>query len=158
MANRRSSNDGTSETDLRELIEINNISGFVGFFSWDRLHDLPLTDSNWCAILNFDKHDGPGTHWVGVYQKNAQIVYFDSFGLPPPRRLKTHFGKNIIFVDSPQQAFHESNCGERVVNFFFECFKNDNLKNFAARGDYDPPDDNIDFRARLKKLLNEEWA
>lgn len=34
-------------------------------------------------ILNLDDKMGPGTHWVCIYNNE----YFDSYGLPPPKKL-----------------------------------------------------------------------
>lgn len=44
----------------------------------DQLLGLPI--KNGCYIINLDDHNGYGTHWVALYIKNNQAVYFDSYG------------------------------------------------------------------------------
>jgi len=52
-------------------------------------------DRKACFILNLDPMGMPGSHWVAVmiWPKEHRLMYFDSFGKPPPagilRDLKT---------------------------------------------------------------------
>jgi hypothetical protein len=45
-------------------------------------------------VINLDKHDGPGSHWVALYvnlnfdKRQCGAVYFDSGGLQPPKEVK----------------------------------------------------------------------
>ena len=39
------------------------------------------------CIFNLDSKIGSGTHWVSVIIESNRILYFDSFGLPPPYEL-----------------------------------------------------------------------
>ena len=147
--------DGKTSTELTELIKKKKIPNFVGFFTWDQLKLLPFDKNNWCAMLNQDSVKGEGTHWVGLYKKNDKVVYFDPFGQPPPTRLKElAHPSSFHFVEHAQQSFFDANCGERVVEFFEECFLRDNLKEFEKLGEKDPPDENIDFVALLKDHLH----
>ena len=47
------------------------------------------------AVMNLDKHDRPGSHWVSfaIDTAKAAIYYYDSFGRPPPRELCQFFGR-----------------------------------------------------------------
>ena len=37
------------------------------------------------GIINLDNSSGPGTHWVAYAIDPRGIVYFDSYGLAPPK-------------------------------------------------------------------------
>ena len=44
-------------------------------------------------MINTDKHDEPGAHWVVVYNKE----YFDPFSVPPQDKWLLNFlGQNVI--------------------------------------------------------------
>lgn len=56
-------------------------------FDWDTL----FASSKSALVLNLDKHDEPGSHWVAVFVDNLHrtVELFDSTGVPPPREIKT---------------------------------------------------------------------
>ena len=47
-----------------------------------------------CNIVNFDKSDGPGTHW-GAWYKNSKTKIFDSYGVQPPIEVVEYLGSPI---------------------------------------------------------------
>ena len=56
---------------------------FRGVFPSDKLPRLPhgITHS---LVVNLDTHDKPGTHWCSIFiSAHGDLMYFDSFGLPP---------------------------------------------------------------------------
>ena len=48
-------------------------------------------------VINFDEYAGTGTHWIALFCKKNNIVYFDSFGIEHiPEQIKEFIGnKNI---------------------------------------------------------------
>jgi len=49
---------------------------------------LPLRDGFY--IINMaDSSAGQGTHWVGIWKEGKEVLYFDSFGMPAPRRFNS---------------------------------------------------------------------
>jgi hypothetical protein len=44
---------------------------------------------NGAYIINLDKIDGDGTHWVLIYVNGDQAIYFDSYGEPMPNVVTT---------------------------------------------------------------------
>ena len=36
---------------------------------------------DWAYVINLDKYADAGTHWIALFNKNNEIVYFDSFGV-----------------------------------------------------------------------------
>ena len=50
---------------------------FNGVYSRD---NLPKTIKNGAFVINLDKYEDAGTHWVDLlYVKNNEAIYFDSF-------------------------------------------------------------------------------
>ena len=82
------------------------------------------------GIINLDNSDGPGTHWVAYVIDPRGIVYFDSYGLPPPRefmrycKLKhsSNFSSTPIFYSTlPTQQLNDPPiCGREVLNVLAE--------------------------------------
>ena len=55
---------------------------FAGVFPSDKIPEIQSFPST--IVLNTDKHDKKGTHWLAVYmQDRKNLEFFDSFGLPP---------------------------------------------------------------------------
>lgn len=52
-----------------------NIKGFKGVFSSNNTPDLK---NNMSIIVNFDKENEPGSHFVAIFKKRKYCLYFDS--------------------------------------------------------------------------------
>ena len=35
--------------------------------------------SGWAYVINLDEYADVGTHWIALYIKNNEIIYFDGF-------------------------------------------------------------------------------
>lgn len=80
-------------------------------------------------IYNLDKHYQKGSHWVAVYItmksiKKPQIIYYDSYGEPPPKQIKMFIesvkckikniknsGEPIIINTEKRHQYGHSECG-----------------------------------------------
>ena len=51
---------------------------FNGVYSRD---NLPKTIKNGAYVINLDEYEDVGTHWIALYVKNNEVIYFDSFGV-----------------------------------------------------------------------------
>ena len=71
-----------------------NESRFNGVFSRD---NLPKKIKDGAYVINLDKYEGIGTHWIALFCKKNEIVYFDSFRVEHiPEEIKEFIGiKNI---------------------------------------------------------------
>ena len=38
------------------------------------------TIKNGAYVINLDKYADVDTHWIALYEKNNEVIYFDSFG------------------------------------------------------------------------------
>ena len=73
---------------------------FSGVYSRD---NLPNKIKDGVYVINLDEYADAGTHWIALYCKNNEMVYFDSFGVEHvPKEIEKFIGyKNIktnIFV------------------------------------------------------------
>ena len=42
---------------------------------------MPKTIKNGACVINLDDYADVGTHWIALYVKNNEVIYFDSFGV-----------------------------------------------------------------------------
>ena len=71
-------------------------------------------------IANLDTENLPGSHWVGIFEKNDKIEIFDSFGTPPPPLLQAWAARNstsYIFKDYVIQHPLAETCGYYALIF-----------------------------------------
>ena len=63
-------------------IEINesyiNESRFNGAYS---RNNLPKTIKKGAYVINLDEYENTGTHWIALFVKTNEAIYFDSFGI-----------------------------------------------------------------------------
>ena len=70
----------TSSNELRNKLKC--LDSFLGVFPCDLLPELKNVPCS--IIVNTDKHDQRGEHWVAIYINSKRIgYYFDSYGLQP---------------------------------------------------------------------------
>lgn len=104
-------------------LEINNYmkkyKNFIGTFPCDKLNfHLPKYHG---IIVNTDKSNGPGEHWVAIYM-GEYAIYFDSFGLAPMQDEITEYLDTL----SPHgwahntiafQSMYQDTCGMHCIYF-----------------------------------------
>ena len=59
-----------------------------------------------CGIMNFNKSDEAGSHWVCYYKNGKRRIYFDSFGQVTPTELQK-------YLKTEKEFEHESNVIQR---------------------------------------------
>lgn len=82
---------------------------------------LPLKPRlNESVIINLDRIQGEGTHWVAYKKIGNKVRYFDSFGnLRPPEELISYLGPgvNIKYNTERHQSFDSVLCGHLCLKF-----------------------------------------
>ena len=54
---------------------------------------MPKTIKNGGYVINLDEYTDLGTHWIALYVKNNEAIYFDSFGVEHvPKGIKRLIG------------------------------------------------------------------
>lgn len=74
------------------------------------------------GIINLQKHNEPGSHWVSYFKKGDNITYFDSFGnLKPPVEVSKYFNSNgcvkVYYNYDKYQNYNSFNCGHLCLMF-----------------------------------------
>ena len=44
-------------------------------------NNLPKTVKDGAYVINLDEYVDVGTHWIALFCKRSEVVYFDSFGV-----------------------------------------------------------------------------
>ena len=70
-------------------------------------------------IIKLDEYGGVGTHWLALFYKRSEIVYFDSFGVEyVPEEIKEFIGnKNMKANICRIQANNSIMCGYLGIGF-----------------------------------------
>lgn len=92
---------------------------FKGVFASDQIPQLKNTEM---AIVNLDKSNEPGSHWVAIYKSNNNIWIYDSFGrstysiLP---NLKKSGNGNVKEADNDPEQFgtKSEECGQLSISW-----------------------------------------
>jgi hypothetical protein len=64
-----------------------------------------------CGIVNLDSNNGDGTHWIAYWKDGPTAVYFDSYGLDPPRELARYLNCPIRTQTFQLQGPNDVICG-----------------------------------------------
>ena len=94
---------------------------FLGAYPCNRIPETTPTPP-YAIILNTDKDDQPGSHWVAVFvSENNHGEYFDSFAFPPLKEEITSFlaKQDICFCTSQVVIQHPASvaCGHFAIGF-----------------------------------------
>ena len=95
-------------------LESSTKAGFQGVFPIDL---LPSRQPG-SYVINLDKHDQPGSHWVAVHDDGEKVEYFDSFGVPPTCR--TFLGPTAVYSTAHIQPLMSNACGFYCVYFIIQ--------------------------------------
>ena len=89
---------------------------FNGAFSRDNLLKK-IKDGTY--VINLDEHKDTGTHWIALFCKRNEIVYFHSFGVEHiPEEIKEFIGnRNITTNIFRVQANNSVMCGYFSIGF-----------------------------------------
>ena len=91
---------------------------FKGVFASNEIPELKNGEH---AILNLDRSDQEGSHWIAISKLDSQILVYDSYGrstntiIPV---LSTLAGGNKMIIEAdkdPEQTDDEYNCGARSI-------------------------------------------
>ena len=89
---------------------------FNGVFS---RNNLPKKIKDGAYIINLDEYADAGTHWIVLFCKKNEIVYFDSFGVENiPEEIKEFIGNiNIKANIFRVQENNSTMCGYFCIGF-----------------------------------------
>ena len=94
-------------------------SRFHGVYPSDKIPKL--TDRKPYAILNLDRSDEPGSHWIALAKVGTNSIVYDSFGRHHtkiiPSLLYSGNGKLISTDDDQEQHIMATDCGARSISW-----------------------------------------
>ena len=116
-----------SNFDLEDAAKELKIKCFRGVFLLDTLLKKPIKKE--CGIVNLDKSGGSGTHWVAWYKNGGNKIYFDSYGVQPPKEVINYLGKGINYNTDQVQPRGEVFCGHLCLYVLKELNKGYDFQN-----------------------------
>src|SRR5436190_23626312 len=89
-----------------------------------------IQEKNESLIINLDSNKGFGTHWVAVKKRGDKILYFDPFGIQPPKEVIRYYKPLKVYYSTTKvQKLNATNFGKLCIQFlkskkFFSIYKN----------------------------------
>ena len=84
-------------------------SRFNGVYSRDNLPKITKKDA---YVINLDEYKNTGTHWIALFVKTNEVIYFDSFGIE-------HTPKEINkFIGNEQSSSAKARNKKIIANIF----------------------------------------
>lgn len=109
---------------------------FKGVFPLDKIPSI-IKDKPALIVVNTDKSNQPGTHWVALYlSSKGGGEYFDSYGRKPIQKEILNFFrrnniKSIIYNKTLLQDYFSIVCGQYCCVYLLYKAKNCSLNNFV---------------------------
>ena len=58
-------------------------------------NNLPNKNKKGAYVINLDEYENMGTHWVSLFVKTDEVIYFDSFGVEHiPKEINKFIGNS----------------------------------------------------------------
>jgi hypothetical protein len=84
-------------------------------------------------VVNLDKTDGNGTHWVAIYYKPEYILFFDSYGVYAPKEIIDNAkSKNLYYSNFIIQEQMSILCGWYCIGYL-HFIQNSKIKSIEKR-------------------------
>ena len=114
--------EGSKKKTPKFTIEISeyysNEARFNGVYSGD---NLPKITKKGAYVINLDEYENTGTHWIALFVKTNEVIYFDSFGIEHiPKEINKFIGSNNKKIKANIfriQAYDSIMCGYFSIEF-----------------------------------------
>ena len=95
---------------------------------------MPKTIKNRAYVINLDEYAIVGTHWIALYVKNYEVIYFDSLCVKHvPKEIKKFTGHKSIKANIFRiQADNSILCGYFCIGFIDFTFVGRSLIDFTS--------------------------
>ena len=105
---------------------------YLGTVASDKISDLNPNGERNAFIVNLDKSNEPGSHWISLFissrDDERSVEYFDSFGKDPPANISRGIKKFVDKMNTPTKLLMKINkvkhqfedtasCGLHAINF-----------------------------------------
>jgi hypothetical protein len=156
-------NNITSNMDLKTYLMFLGVNNVL-IRSKDNFENTYAKNGNY--IVNLADANEDGTHWTALYIKGDMSIYFDSYGLAPPKHIQEFTrNKTLLYNTDHIQSFNSTACGYYCVLFLyhFNNLSNDYktikqygyaINKFNQPFDLDNKENNDEIlRTKLKNIL-----
>lgn len=124
---------GLYDNQIESVMDNYKQKGFKGVYAIDEVEKIPVSNKMG-VILNLDKSNQPGSHWVALYidtDGDQSVEYYDSYGEDPPQSLMKDI-KELINQINPevylkfkinkikQQSETSDSCGYMAMQFLID--------------------------------------
>ena len=94
---------------------------------------MPKSIKKSAHVINLDEYADVGIHWIALYARNNEVVYFDSFDVEHIRieTIKFIVNKDIIAYIFRLQAYDSIMCGYFCIAFTDFMFDGKSLIDFT---------------------------
>ena len=95
---------------------------------------MPKTIKNGAYVINLDEYADVGTHWIALYVKDNEVIYFDNFGVEHVSKEIKRFirHKNTKTNIFRIQADNSIMCGYFCIGFIDFMFAGRSLIDFTS--------------------------
>ena len=105
-----------TNTEISEYYS--NEPRFNGVYSRD---NLPKITKKGAYVINLDEYENTGTHWIALFVKTSEVIYFDSLGIEHiPKEINKFIGSNNKKIKANIfriQAYDSIMCGYFCIEF-----------------------------------------
>ena len=128
---------------------------FNGVYSRD---NLPKITKKGAYVINLDEYENTGTHWIALFFKTNEVIYFDSFDIEPiPKEINKFIGSNNKKIKANIfriQAYDSIMCGYFCIEFINYMLKGKTLLDYT---DLFSPNDFKKNDETIKRIFNNEY-
>ena len=116
-------------TNFKIIDYFKGVKGFNGVYSRNNLPNL----KKGAYVTNLDHSQNTGTHWVVIFVKEDEVIYFDGFGVEhiPKEIMERIKNKNIKISVFRIQDYNSIMCGCFCILFFEYMVNNKTLTDFT---------------------------
>ena len=126
-------------TNIETSENYKNKPRFNGVYS---RNNLPNKIKKGAYVINLDEYENTGTHWVSLFVKTNEAIYFDSFGIEHiPKEINTFICSKELGSDVGNkkikasifriQAYHSIMCGYFCTEFINYMLKGKTLLDYT---------------------------
>ena len=97
-------------------------------------NNLPNKIKKGAHVINLDEYKNTGTHWVSLFVKTNEVIYFDSFGVEHiPKEINKFIGRNKKIKANifRIQAYDSIICGYFCIEFINYMLKGKTLLDYT---------------------------
>ena len=117
-------------TNIEISVYYANEPRFNGVYS---RNNLPKTIKKGAYVINLDEYENTGTHWIALFVKTNEVIYFDSFGIEHiPKEIEHATGNEKIKASIFRlQAYDSIMCGYYCIEFINYMLKSKTLLDYT---------------------------